>query len=46
MALVGIKLESLVSEPEAPTTRPPHNFVRIQVRLKVTWEKKEQLLIK
>ena len=27
MALVGIELETLVSEPDALTTQPPFNFV-------------------
>ena len=26
MALVGIELETLVSEPDALTTRPPHGY--------------------
>ena len=27
MALVGIELETLVSEPDALTTRPPHSLL-------------------
>ena len=27
MALVGVELETLVSEPDALTTRPPHHFI-------------------
>ena len=37
MALVGVKLETLVSEPDALTTRPPSIYVTLKISAAISF---------